>query len=118
MEIKTNDIKTQVKNQNVELKKRYGLFIGKLISYIFIIALFIAIVFYFSYHIRIASKPIGLFILVGQIALMYIVVLISCMIIPKKFISKKKILLCLILLFVTLVTLFYSDISFVNHVFH
>lgn len=117
METKKNDIEKTLKIRNTRFCKCFRIYFGKLVSYIFLFASFLFNIFYFSYHIRLVSKPIGLFMLIGEMAIIYLVILVVNLIFIRKFISKNEILLYLGLLLSSLITLFFSDISFENHTF-
>lgn len=96
------------------MKSKHIKCLKKAIGYIYVYSSYIAMVYFFSYKIRMLAKPIGLALLVVSTLGFYAVYIVINHLIIKKIISKKVLITIEILLLITLYTLFESDIMFEN----
>ncbi len=84
------------------------------VSYCYAFITYIAIIYNFSYKVRIVAKPLGDFILIVDTLIYLIVYMIINHIVIKRIIPQK--ILCIIefILFITLCVLWWSDLMFEN----
>lgn len=84
----------------------------KIFAYLYLIAGYIYIIYYYSYEVRIQDKPLGWFFLnVGILDLLAVYVLINHLLV-KKVISNRTLFIIEAFLFITYVTIWWSDIMF------
>lgn len=86
----------------------------KVAAYGYLLVGYIVIEYNFSYGIRMTSKPIGSMLLVLFTLGYYLVYILLNHLLIKRFVSSKILIIIEIVLIITLVTLFYSDETFVN----
>ena len=84
----------------------------RVLSYLFVVGVFSYIIFFISYYIRITNKPLGWFFMLC-IAVFYFIVYVALNhILIKRVISNKFLLMIEALLFVSMLTLVESDLSY------
>lgn len=83
-----------------------------IIAYLYLIIGYVYIVYNFSYLVRIANKPMGWAMVVGQTLLYIIAYVIINFVIIKRILNKKLLIVVGVLLVVTILALFFSDIQY------
>ena len=114
MELTSENIHRYLNILRFRIKKnRYKIF-KKVLAYIYLFLSYAAFVGYFSYSIRIANKPLGAFFLDLHVLCYFVVWTLLNHLILKKTVPHRVLLLIEILLFITLWTIFWSDLMYEN----
>lgn len=114
MELDSKTIKRLFKILKYRFIKNRSIILKKVISYLYLFISYAAIVYNFSYYIRIMAKPIGSLLLSMQTIGYCITYVIINHLVIKIVVSNRVLLLIEWLLFVTLCVLWWSDIKYEN----
>lgn len=114
MELDLKNIKRLLKILKHRFLKRKYRILMTCVSYCYVYISYIAITYNFSYKIEVMAKPLGVFILILDTSIYFIVYMAINHIVIKRIIPQKTLCIIEFILFITLCVLWWSDLMFEN----
>ncbi len=99
------------------MKKISNLALMRILAYLYLISGYSYIIYHLSYYVRVANKPLGWLLLIGNTIMYTFIYTILNHILIKKIVSKRTLIIIEIILILTMLVLLWSDIKFENRTY-